>query len=76
MHGLIKITQSIQTQYARRDWQFLKDFACTNGYGEYAQTLEPKPEAGWRTIDKQIGKLRQVMVEAGLEVPKSPSNNL
>jgi hypothetical protein len=73
MRGLIKITQSLQTQAAQRDWEFAKNFAKANGLETQANKLDPAQGWGWRRIDKSIGALREILRENGTELPSLPS---
>lgn len=66
MRGLIKATQAAQTQQARADWRQLAEYAQAHGYSEQAERLQPKQDAGWRTIDRRINALMAAM---GLTMP-------
>lgn len=59
--GLSRLHHAAQTQQARRDWQRLATYAQAHGYAADADRLTPPANAGWRTIDKRISELRQIM---------------
>ena len=55
--GLRKLTERANTLQAWEDWEKLACQAVGLDFEEY-QIDEPVPQAGWRTIDKHIAKLR------------------
>lgn len=76
MQGLYKSTGYFQTQAARADWDYLAKFANENDLSIAAKELAPPDNAGWRTIDKQIKKLRDVLADHDIDAPPSPSNTI
>lgn len=52
--GLTKATNYYNRLAAWRDWE-----AIAARHPEIAARFAPRPNAGWRTIDKAIAKLRQ-----------------
>lgn len=63
MKGLMKVHHAAQTQAAWRDWRRLA--AEARAMGIDPTPFEPKPDAGWRTIDHQYDRLAQAMRERG-----------
>ena len=63
MRGLYKIHGAVQTAEAWKDWKGLKILALIAGWSDLVEQYEPRPDAGWRIIDKQIKKLRGAMDE-------------
>ena len=61
--GLIKLTNMANTLQAREDWARLAAKAQQMGLSGEAARLAPPSDAGWRTIDKRIAKLRKAMEE-------------
>ena len=55
---LTAIANNIQ---AREDWQRLAERARAAGLDKQVDKLEPPVNAGWRTIDKRLAKLREAM---------------
>jgi len=58
MRGLYKATGYYNTLQAKEDWQAIEQQAIAAGLADIAQELRPPENAGWRIIDKRIGKLR------------------
>ena len=58
MRGLYKATGYYNTLQAKEDWRALEQQAIAAGLADIAQELRPLDNAGWRTIDKQIARLR------------------
>jgi len=61
MRGLLKIHNVAQTIEAWSDWYLLSAEAVSIGLQEKARELQPHGDAGWRTIDKHIAKLKAQM---------------
>lgn len=61
MRGLWKIHHAIQSEQARRDWVRLSVLAIEQGHAALVKKLQPPEGAGWRTIDKQLKKLREAL---------------
>lgn len=55
--GLIKATNFYNKIEAWNDWRLVAQQAVLVGKGELVEKYQPKPDAGWRTIDKQRRKL-------------------
>jgi hypothetical protein len=56
--GLKKLTHAASTEAAWRDWQTLQSWCDQNGKAEWAAIRAPKANAGHKTIDRQIERLR------------------
>jgi hypothetical protein len=65
-YGLKKATNYYQRIEAWKDWRALFEEAKKRGLFDQAILLYPPDTAGWRTIDKQIGKLRKIIEELDL----------
>jgi len=64
MRGLYKVTGYWNTVEALKDWARIEEQAISIGLGDEATNLRPATDAGWRTIDKQIAKLRAIIQQA------------
>jgi hypothetical protein len=62
MNGLWKATNYYNRLEAWRDWEKLLATAGNVPLGEVLR-VAPKPEYGWRRIDKCIAKLRELIAE-------------
>ena len=62
--GLAKATNYYNRLEAWNDWKAMVKIAENRGLSEQASLLAPADDAGWRTIDKQIQKLRKLIKEA------------
>ena len=56
--GLIRATNYYNKIEAWNDWRKMAQRAIDAGKAELAEKYQPKPDAGWRTIDKCIAKVR------------------
>lgn len=55
--GLKKATNYYNKIEAWQDWNRVAQQAQDAGKGELVEKYQPKPDAGWRTIDKQRHRL-------------------
>lgn len=60
MHGLHKATGYYNTLEAWRDWDAMVKKALNVPVHELNK-IAPKPGTGWKTVDKSIGKLRELI---------------
>ena len=59
--GLAKANAYYNNLQAREDWNWLAGYANRHGYSADVVRYMPKPDAGYRAIDKCIGKLMKAM---------------
>ena len=59
--GIAKANAHYNNLQARDDWNWLAGYANRHGYSAEVVRYMPKPDAGYRAIDKCIDKLKAAM---------------
>ncbi len=65
IRGLVKSTHYYATVEAHHDWAWLAVWAAAHGYGDQAERLTPKADAGHRTVARSINTLMALMGQPG-----------
>ncbi|MBP8291738.1 MAG: hypothetical protein KAX65_03125 [Caldilineaceae bacterium] len=72
--GLIKATAYYNNVAAWQDWGAIAAQAEAAGLGDAVVSAKPETGAGYRKVDKAIGKLRAAMTAAGVMAAPLPSS--
>ena len=72
--GLIKATAYYNNVAAWQDWGAIAAQAEAAGLGDAVASTKPETGAGYRRVDKAIGKLRAAMTQAGVTAAPLPSS--
>ena len=66
MRNIARINNYYNRIAAWEDWRKLAAQAAAAGHTDLVAQYQPAEDAGWRVIDKQIGKLRTALAQQPL----------